>query len=131
MRKNASKILLTGWCLWVGLRLVRVILDPVWSSSANIYTKAAVLGGLLVPALGCWMAWRLYQQPRRSLSVWFAVVCAFALWKFSIGSIIFFMHPSLGGHTFGGACAEWWHRSTSSILPFLDSIPPTILLVVS
>lgn len=131
MQKNAPKILLTGWCLWLALRLVRVVLDPVWRSPGFFYVKSAAFGGFVVPALGCWLAWRLYQRPRRVLSVWFALVCIIALCKFYLSVILFFTLPSFGGHTFGGACMEWLHRSTSGVLPFLDSIPPMILLIVS
>jgi hypothetical protein len=131
LERGFPKLLVTAWCLWVLLRIIRVVPNPVWTSPTSTNVKAVWLGSLLIPVLGCWLAAQLYREPRRGLTLWFAAVCLIVLWKFWIANIVFLMHPIMGGYSLGGACEEWWHRSTSGVLPFLDSIPPVILAIVS
>src|SRR4051812_39272293 len=78
-----------------------------------------------------WRWGRLYQRPRRSTAIWLIIICAILIWKFWLGGIIFFMHPSLGGHSFGGAVAQWWSRSISGFGVALATFLPLPLVAAS
>jgi hypothetical protein len=115
MQKAAPKIVLSGWCLWVLYRLAVFFTDSI-PRSAGATDWGAAIGGVLVPAIGCWLAWRLYARPRRGLAIWFTLVCLILLWKFCLASIMFRMFPSMGGLTLSGAIAAWWSLAASSLI---------------
>ena len=122
MRKITPKILLGGWSLWIVYRLIMFCTDPIWRSGGGPMMWSGPIGMLAVPALGGWLAWRLYLRPRRSTAIWFAVLCVLLLWKFCFGDIAFRMLPAMGSHTFGGAVAAWWSLVTSSLLSAVATV---------
>jgi hypothetical protein len=138
MKKNFAMILVGGWWLWaihqafdaaigLGRALWHSSLDP----GAIGRSLGYAIGWGLIPALGAWLAWQLWRRPRRSVAVWFSLVCIFSLWKFWIGIIVVRMLPAIAGESFAEAIGTWWHYSTSSLGRFLDFVPPIILLLVS
>lgn len=125
------RLFLAAWCLWLGIRLLRTITAPIWTSSYSINTRAAYFGGLLVPALCFWLLWLLSKKPQGKTHVWLLILCAIAFWKCFIGSMVVFMLPSGGGYTFTGAISKWWQHSTTDTLTALDAILPPFLLITA
>ena len=115
MKKATSNVVLAGWGLWVlyGLVLLFVALtrhlggDRYSWAAHDRYYWAAHIGSALIPALGGWLAWRLYLRPRPALAIWFVLVCLLLLWKFFIGYTIVKLLTT-PGHSLGGAIAVWW-----------------------
>jgi hypothetical protein len=130
-RPRLAKIVLSAWCLWVLYRLIVFFTDSI-SRHRNSWVDWSVpFGAVLVPAIGCWLAWRLYARPRRGLAVWFVVVCLILLWKFCFGMIVFQMLPSMGGLTFSAAVAAWWSLTTSSLISAAMTVFSLALILFS
>ena len=136
MRNLAPKIILPAWGIWFACQLFRLAADTRWmrpQSGASAYGFAIgfAFGGPVLVGIAAWLAWRLFQEPRRRTMIWFIVLCVFLSWKFWIGEIVIYMHPSLGGLKFGEAVAKWWARSTADLGTACASLLPPLLTVVS
>jgi hypothetical protein len=132
MHTKRTKIFFAAWGVWLVYLLIRVATDSVWTKPGAAYIEySATFGGAIVLSLGAWLAWRLYQRPSRSTAVWLIIICAILVWKFWVGGIIFFMHPSLGGYSFGDAVARWWSRSISGFGVALATFLPLLLIAAS
>lgn len=132
VQTTPAKVFFGAWGVWFVYQVARVSTDYVWTKpNAASYDYGATFGGAVVVGLGAWLAWRLYQRPRRSTTFWLMIICTILTWKFWVGGIFFFMHPSLGGHTFEGAVAQWWSRSTSGFGVALITFLPLPLVAAS
>jgi hypothetical protein len=132
MHKPATKVFFGAWAVWLLYQLVRLATSYVWTRpGVGSYEYGMAFGGATTVGLGGWLAWRLYCRPRRSTSIWFAIICVILVWKFCVADILLFMHPALGGYTFSGAVAHWWLRIFSSVRVALASLLPIPLLAVS
>ena len=85
----------------------------------------------MIPIIGFLLALRLYQEPALPLSIFLALICAVALWKFYIGAILFSAYPSMDAHSIFNSCLKWWRHSTDGVVHFMKAILPLCLLLAS
>lgn len=133
MKKLAPKILVSCWGVWFVYLIARLFIERHWGSSQLIADHgtpyAMSFDCPLVVAITSTVAWRLHQRPRNTTAIAFLVFCAILIWKFWIGSIVMWMHPSMGGHTLNQAFSQWWsHGTTNTRLTLATLLPPVLVL---
>ena len=126
-----ARLLLVLWCSWVVVCIAEFVLDPRMRSGSGSAFWGASIGSFLVPALGCYLVWRLYRRPTGGVALAFALVCICLLWKFVVGPAYWIMQASERGHTLGQSIAAWWSFSASTRIRAEGALVPIVLLPIS
>lgn len=129
MQKLAPRVSVVGWSLWLVFSLAFTM--AYRSQTATVQSGFQSMIDLGVKGGGVVLSIVLCQRPHRALALMLAALCLFAFWRFYFGEILFHIHPQLDGLTFTASVADWWHRSTSTVVRFVAVIPFCVFVTAS